>query len=437
MDTGTSTIKLKSNGNDAYKLEFETQEGLSYSVPFCTNNGGTFKLGDDDQDLIFKELAAGVEFIDRRDYFVVHSDTWAEANSTSDSGYTRVLRFDSLDTSNNIVTLSDLATGQVEAVYTTGNAGTLNIGGTSYDFTVDETSTQLAVDLDNSGTWSAGAEVPIVTKGGAVITLSQNVTSTDGNASDTAGVFHWVGIKTLAKRYDGASTAEEFFLKIDGPGDTTVDVTVQNDMNVGGGHLMYMRNVTETSSVLSMQTVEGQDLKRGMTKYGALIEETSSTSSTDADEVTIEYPLSQRGVMVYVTGGDVSTSKSSSASGAIETVSIEKINVGAAKLDSEVSNVWSQNLIIVGGPCANTAAADVMGATGENCAEGFEEGKAMVKLYEKSGKVAMVVAGYSAMDTRRATRVVADYEKYSSDMTGMEVEVAGTTLTDITVSQPQ
>jgi hypothetical protein len=70
------------------------------------------------------------------------------------------------------------------------------------------------------------------------------------------------------------------------------------------------------------------------------------------------------------------------------------------------------------------------------CAAGFEDGKAMVKLFEHSnGKVALLVAGYSAMDTRRASRVVARYDSYTN-FKGTELEVTGTSLSDIRVGAP-
>ena len=49
----------------------------------------------------------------------------------------------------------------------------------------------------------------------------------------------------------------------------------------------------------------------------------------------------------------------------------------------------------------------------------------------------MLIAGFSALDTRRAARVVAEGTKLVDLDDGvMEVEVAGTTLTEATVSVP-
>ena len=70
------------------------------------------------------------------------------------------------------------------------------------------------------------------------------------------------------------------------------------------------------------------------------------------------------------------------------------------------------------------------------CSKDFTEGEAWLKLYENNGNVALLVAGFSALDTRRASRVVANYKQYAGKLKGKEVVVSGTTLTDITVAAP-
>jgi len=113
-----------------------------------------------------------------------------------------------------------------------------------------------------------------------------------------------------------------------------------------------------------------------------------------------------------------------------------KISIPPAKLDTEISDATAQNIIVVGGPCANSVASAVSGIpqTDPECYEQFTEGKATIKLYEQTtGKVAMMVAGFSALDTRRATRVLKNYKDY--DLSGDEAEVSGTSLTDIAVAK--
>ena len=58
----------------------------------------------------------------------------------------------------------------------------------------------------------------------------------------------------------------------------------------------------------------------------------------------------------------------------------------------------------------------------------------MIKVKDTgTGNVAMLVAGATALDTRRASRVLANYGDYA--LSGSEVEVTGTSLSDISVSK--
>ena len=106
-----------------------------------------------------------------------------------------------------------------------------------------------------------------------------------------------------------------------------------------------------------------------------------------------------------------------------------------AKMDDEVDVLSAQNSIIIGGPCANPAAAAIMYPNGapDNCGEDFTAGEAMIKYYENGDNVALLVAGYSAEDTRRAGKILGNYANY--DLSGSEVVVKGTTLTDMTVTK--
>ena len=101
-------------------------------------------------------------------------------------------------------------------------------------------------------------------------------------------------------------------------------------------------------------------------------------------------------------------------------------------LSSEVANLKAQNVIVVGGPCANPSAAELMGFP-DSCAEGFEAGKGFIRLYDNGGFIALLVAGYGPEDTRRAANVLANYEKHS--LKGTDVEVIGTSLLDTSVKK--
>jgi S-layer protein (TIGR01564 family) len=149
------------------------------------------------------------------------------------------------------------------------------------------------------------------------------------------------------------------------------------------------------------------------------------TTTDEAEDLTIEYPLSQRGARVFVTGGLVSTS---SVEGGVSE-KVQALPVGVSKLASEVADITQYNAIVVGGPCANPIAAQLMGNP-EPCWESIAKGVA--KVYEHAnGNVALLAAGRSGQDTRRVARALATGQIAS--VNSMEAEISGTTMTDISV----
>lgn len=110
-------------------------------------------------------------------------------------------------------------------------------------------------------------------------------------------------------------------------------------------------------------------------------------------------------------------------------VTLNPISVGMAVLDSE-ANLGSKPYIVVGGPCANTVAAELMGNPSE-CTAGFTTGKAKIKLF--TDRNALLVAGYSAEDTRAATNVVAYYKDF--ELQGNEMEVVHSGIKDIVINR--
>lgn len=153
----------------------------------------------------------------------------------------------------------------------------------------------------------------------------------------------------------------------------------------------------------------------------------------DEDWAELWYPKSEAHGLVYVSA--INSKVTTSSGSGVTTEEVVPIPVTASKLASEVPDVTKVNAIVVGGPCVNSAAAKLMGNP-TPCTKDFENGKAMIKLYENGDKVALLVAGYSAMDTRRATTVLSEYSKYKADLKGKEVEVTGVGLSSIKVAKP-
>jgi S-layer protein (TIGR01564 family) len=70
----------------------------------------------------------------------------------------------------------------------------------------------------------------------------------------------------------------------------------------------------------------------------------------------------------------------------------------------------AQNIIVIGGPCANTIAASLLNISSQRpaCYQNFpvQNGQAIIKTIQIGNATAIVVAGYSAEDTRRAGRKI-------------------------------
>ncbi|MDD5178587.1 MAG: S-layer protein [Candidatus Nanoarchaeia archaeon] len=157
------------------------------------------------------------------------------------------------------------------------------------------------------------------------------------------------------------------------------------------------------------------------TQYGTILRDQKSHGASD--EVVMEIPGDEVFANVVIKGTAATTSTSSS------NCAITKVDV-KSMLDTEVTNPANYNLIVVGGPAINAIAEQFIGSADDFRAT-YSAGEAVIKLVANGDKVAMVVAGYNAMDTRRAAKVLSNYKDYA--LAGTSVTVKGTTLTDMTV----
>ena len=108
---GMNDIHFLPSGSNEYKLIFKNKDGNSFNVPFISNKA-SFKLGDDDQDLIITEGSSSSFNVDKNDYFVV-------TTSNTKTGSTYVLKYNSIDTITNTVTFELLGGGGTQnAQYT-------------------------------------------------------------------------------------------------------------------------------------------------------------------------------------------------------------------------------------------------------------------------------------------------------------------------------
>jgi len=442
----TEQIKLDSSSDNQYTLQFSDGDGNKVRLPIARAPTGAQLTMGDSNNRAFINVETG-QNISKDDYFIVTDSTQRRGERK-----TYALQYKGADKSssdNHVLRFRNLGTGDtIEQAYTPAANGaalaTLKLGGASYNIVNSSGSTDIAttndfnigVDMNGDGALSTVTNdaTNITTKFGAEIGLT--------NATGGNGIM--LSIKTPDSNRDGNAIdaidqvlATDFVVNITAAS-SKVQHSTQNGFTAAqGGNGINLRTPSGTTNVAY-----------GYTAYGTWI--TRNTPSSNPATFSIDYPQSQKDALVYITSKGATITSSNSNVGSSDAVMVQRIEVGAAKLASEVRDITSVNSILVGGPCANAAAATVMGnPTPDHCADGFTPNTAKIQLFEQTGgNVAMLVAGYSALDTRNAAQVVANYKDYTGQLKGMRVEVkkvnnqltvatpAATTTTSTTTSTP-
>ncbi len=99
------------------------------------------------------------------------------------------------------------------------------------------------------------------------------------------------------------------------------------------------------------------------------------------------------------------------------------LELKAITIDKDIS--YEDSYILIGGPCANKITAQIMDLpmTWPECANGFKEGIGKIILYNKWNKTQLVIAGYSAKDTFKASKVMFKFK--DNNLSGIEIEAIG------------
>jgi hypothetical protein len=436
----TKEFQISPKSDDKYEMTFTNINGVTYTVPLLSNQDGAWKFGNSDDELVFVEAANKATYnIGRDNYFIVSNDRGTD----TDKSVTNVLQYTDYDTTDRTLEFEDLGTGSTVSVpIAADGTGSLVIGGHTYAVNVSNISAaapDLAIDLNADGAF--GDVVQVTTWGGVTVNLLANAEidtpSNISSATAIATLALYIGKdKTLENASSGATqyvtmsatVLSKNFDTSDGGNEqlnwtiTENQADVEADLSVGAyaGPLDGTQDYNDYTFV----TLESNDdLTQGLTDYGMLVKE---DASGDTNEFTLVVPKQQRFAQVFVTLGDVTSTEGSAGSAD----RVNPIAVGLAVLDKDAPAFGEENLIVVGGPCANSAAAALLGNPA-NCGEGFEAGKATIQSWEKNGKVAILVAGYEATETLGASRVLADYKKHS--LKGTEVEVVVADLNSIEV----
>jgi len=172
-------------------------------------------------------------------------------------------------------------------------------------------------------------------------------------------------------------------------------------------------------------SVRDSNIITGLDFYGTATMKYNPTGDNDIS-IAIYYPKEQVYGNVFISPLAAKVS-STSAAGA---VALNPISVGMAILDSQATLDGNTPYIVVGGPCANTIAAELLGNQAD-CTAGFTGGKAKIRLF--ADKNALLVAGYTGRDTQGACRVLAAYQDYS--FSGTELSLITANMDNLTIEK--
>jgi len=417
MDKNTESIKIKPKGNTRVELQATLESGdCSFDILYTDGTSYT-AMGNSATPGNKRLITAIGGTVTAGDYIV------ASVNS-SGTGETRILEFDRVSKDGE-VRLKDVCSGSTYTKSNTSGTATFDIGSVSLSFTVvtdgnPDTVKLNAGDVDRNIYTASNAVIrlPAAATYGLFETAqtSFNITIDEEDTNGNAG---------------GADGEIAVNVSLTSDGKTTVSsITPATAIRVGPDIDTYYYDVGDS------------DVSAGYTEYGTYFKYDYGGTQ---DYVELDYSEDEAYGQIFVNAAGATVSNA--ASGEVTTIEVVPIPVTATKTDDEVADVTAVNAIVVGGPCRNSAAGALMSLTGfslsadsayqATCAEGFTEGHAKIKLFEQaSGKVGLLVAGYSAADTRRASTVLARSAEYATELTGTEVDVSGTSLTDITVAAP-
>lgn len=388
----TITNQTSGNGYSEDRVEFvDVFSGNTYSTSITSEGTGTVSIGG---------KSYTVSYWDNRD---AENDEIVRLNYPDSSG-NQIIVFPTIETQNG----AKLAFYEPQTVQMDNYDG---LGGDVSSFSFpdgDDYNTALSFAYGAGGnmTLSGAASAVLNAIGGSGVVnsttfaagqLTYNITATGTNQTKiflvdpiAGGNINNPALIIFEEEEDDGNVENALVVTLEGAGLSTDGIGVSTV------------RVTNTA-FRDLQLESNDDLTQTMTKFGTLV--TIDSDDTDQKSATISYPDEQVQAMIYIAEESATITGGSSGSGSSSMGSV-------LVRDSEVNSVSSRNMIVVGGSCVNTVAAQLLSLSGANrCGAGFTSatgvgnGEFLIQTFDSpfsNGKVAMLVAGYNAQDTINA-----------------------------------
>lgn len=306
-----------------------------------------------------------------------------------------------------------------------------NIDKVTFQYSKDGSWTDAKTDRKEGDTFSVGnveLEVGHVNKTAKTVTFAADNPET---RFDT--LYSTEGLKVLLPTSgDGAADGQSINLTSGSLNSTYVVQMIEEDKDgdsAAGSTInatVISNSATDKVSVdgvtsdVAFAEIDSSNVYRGFV-YSALATELLWDKG-DTDQKTLElvYHGDEVEASAYITSADAVSSSSGDAG--VMTVK-----------DSEVATVAGKNLVVVGGSAINSVAAELLGGAYSEAmftsATGVGAGEFLIQSFDRSGKTALLVAGYNAADTEKA----ATYLLNNDVDTTVGTKMKGTSATEATV----
>ncbi len=435
MNTGaTDTIKVDNSGTTGATVQMTDARGNQKTLTWAYTSSTSFSPRLNSSSAYQYHVVEG-ETVKKNDYVIL--------SPSQESEFSHIFQYtssSSLGSSGAYIDLRDVMSGTTTRVYLTDSgykSGSFYVDGQQY-FVTNASATGTSMKF----TWGSGASAgsagnsvmvyPLVKlKRGEWIAFTTNVTLTDGTTyelpTNTSFTYDAATMNGTTPQYgqveyritsgnvltlaDGSGNGFDHpsLLVLEEKGKDSNDNDVKNAVIVtvgdgsGSGVDLTIQAPTFTDSMASSASKESDT---SVTVYGDRYGVIAEYDSDNQGLLTITYPDDQTTANVAI-GSDPQFSTSGTAGTVEQAV---HITTPVAKLANEINtDALSQDLILLGGPCANELVAQLMGTTKENCLDVWTYSKGIIKEYDNafgSGHKALVVAGTTGQDTRDLAAMV-------------------------------
>lgn len=382
-------ISVENDGDDAIALaSFPLQDSVE-DIPLLYSNGTNYiGIGKDATSLLRTSDSGSVIFDeDTDDYLAV---SWTDG----DDAESYLLRATSFETDTDAgVNRTDIQYRKdqswVNALVDAEPADTVTLGNVELTVgTIDKN----AKTVNLTRTSSTVSFETLYSEEGLKVTLPVS--------STTSGAANAVNFTNAQTAYSLVFAEED---KDENKGSGTA-ITVTLGLTGTSPNLeTYVSSVSGGGA--SSTEIEDTDVYRNVV-YSALATEILHDQGPDQDTVKLVYHGSEVEADVFLTAVDATVSGDGSAELGSVTYS-----------DSEASELATKNLIVVGGTCVNSVAADLLGVSPQTCGDDWESATGvganqfLIETFDRgNGRLATLVAGYNAGDTQNAVTYLTNEE---------------------------